>query len=108
MLEDEVVRLLQDYVAGQSVGQLTKRYQLHRTTVLEHLERGGLQRRPNVRKLTDAQVQCAAKLYASGSSLVSVAEHFGVNARTISREFEEAGVPVRARRGWPPASGGLV
>lgn len=100
MIEDEVVRMLADYVAGQSVGQLAKSHRLHRTTVLEHLERNGIDRRPHIRKLTDKQVARAAQLYATGFSLVDVAKQFNVNAATIRREFAKAGIAVRPRRGW--------
>lgn len=102
MLADEVVGMLADYIAGQSVAQLTKTYRLHRTTVLEQLKRNGVDRRPHVRKLTDEQVKRAGQLYATGISFVHVAEQFGVNAATIRREFAKAGIPIRPRRGWEP------
>ena len=98
--------MLADYVAGHSVEQLTKSYSLHRTTVLEHLEKNGVERRRNIRKLTDQQVAEAAQLYATGISLVHVAEQFDANEGTIRREFANAGVVVRPRRGW--VSGGNV
>lgn len=92
--------MLADYVAGHSVAQVSKAYNLHRTTVLEHLEKNGVDRRRHVRKLTDDQVQQASVLYATGSSLVRVAARFDVNEATIRREFTKAGVAVRPRRGW--------
>ena len=56
-------------------------------------------RRPFVRKLTDEQVTQAGTLYANGLSLIHVAERFNVNAATIRREFNKAGLDIRARRG---------
>ena len=92
--------MLADYVAGHSVSRISKTYNLHRTTVLEHLERNGVDRRPLVRKLTDEQVAQATQLYATGISLVDVAAQFDVNAATIRREFTKAGITIRPRRGW--------
>ena len=49
----ELDQLGADYVAGMTVPQLTRRYGIHRTSVLGHLEKLGIQRRAHVRKLTD-------------------------------------------------------
>ena len=57
-------------------------------------------RRPNVRKLTDEQVARAAELYATNLSLENVAKKFDINPTTLRREFGQAGVPTRLRRGW--------
>lgn len=95
-----VTELLAAYQAGGSVSLLAKTYELHRTTVLNHLKRAGINRRPWIRKLSDGQVQRAAALYASGASLAAIGEHFQVDATTIRNEFTRAGLPVRPRRGW--------
>ena len=92
--------MLADYVSGHSVSKISNSYDLHRTTVLEHLKRNGVDRRRHVRKLTNDQVQEASVLYATGISLVDVAAHFDVNEGTIRREFAKAGIAVRPRRGW--------
>lgn len=68
--------------------------------MLEHLKRAGVPRRPHVRKLTGEQVTRAAELYATNLSLVNVAKKFDVNATTLRREFTQAGVTTRPRRGW--------
>jgi AraC-like DNA-binding protein len=52
--------------------------------------------------MTDERVQEAAEHYDAGESLQTVAARFGVDARTLSREFKNAGIAVRARNGWPP------
>ncbi len=98
--DTRVAELVTSYQAGQSVSQLTTLFGINRETVLEHLKRAGVPRRPHVRKLTDELVGEAAELYAAGLSLVKVAAHFRVEAATIRREFSAAGVPVRPRRGW--------
>lgn len=92
--------LASDYQGGLPVSQLVRKYAVHRTTVLEHLEREGVTRRKSVRKLTDEQVQAAAEMYSNGASLLRVGQSFGVDAATVRREFDIAGVVVRPRKGW--------
>ena len=60
-------------------------------------------RRRVVRKMTDLSVHRAATRYESGESLKVVAAQFGVDARTLAREFKRAGIKTRPRRGWPPS-----
>jgi AraC-like DNA-binding protein len=53
-----------------------------------------------MRKMTDHTIRQAATRYQTGESLTSVAADFGVSARTLAREFKQAGVQIRQRRGW--------
>ena len=53
-----------------------------------------------VRKMTDDAVAQAAARYGEGASLAAVAAEFGVHPRTLAREFHQAGVTIRPRRGW--------
>ena len=91
--------LVEDYVGGLSINALSRRFGIHRTTVMNHLESRGVQRRRNIRKLSSADVALAAGHYAKGLSLVSVAKEFEVNQATLTREFRAAGIPTRPRRG---------
>jgi AraC-like DNA-binding protein len=91
------------YCAGATVRDLSQRYSIHRTTVLDHLGRRGVSLRRSVRKLTDQEIGRAAIEYRSGLSLKTVAADVGVDPSTLTREFRRAGVPIRPRRGWPPA-----
>lgn len=96
----EATRLAQDYAIGSTVSQLADSYGVHRTTVLAHLERQGIDRRRAQRVLTDDDIAQAAALYSSGRSLKATGSHFGVDPETIRREFKKAGVLIRPRRGW--------
>lgn len=79
------------------VQQLAKEIKIHRTTVMAHLRRRGVQARRNVRKLDDAQVKTAAERYEQdGLSLDDLAEVFGVTSETIRRQFIKAEVERRA------------
>ena len=51
--------------------------------IMAQLEKRGLPRRACVRKLTDQDVQAAARFYAAGESLKTVGQRFGVNDNTI-------------------------
>ena len=86
---------------ASSIDSLARRSS-HRTTVIHHLERRGVHAPAICRKMTDRSVRQAATRYESGESLMVVAARFGVDARTLAREFKRAGVPIRPRRGWPP------
>ena len=94
--------LVRDYVAGSSIDSLAVVLGVHRTTIISYLDRRGIERRRNVRKMTDHSVHQAAKRYASGGSLKVVAVRFDVDARTLAREFKRAGIEIRSRRGWHP------
>ena len=54
-----------------------------RTTVLDHLQRAGVERRANLRKLSDSDIARAARQYESGDSLVTVRTSY--NAGRIVR-----------------------
>jgi hypothetical protein len=88
----EIDALVADYVGGLNVSHLAVKYAIHRTTVLNHLERRGVARGQNLRKLADADVTRAARMYSSGASLVDVGEVFGVASSTVAREVTVAGV----------------
>ena len=72
---------------------------MNRTTIITHLDRAGIERRRVARKMTDDSVATAATRYGKGTSLAIVAKEFDVHSRTLAREFRQAGVPIRPRRG---------
>ena len=93
--------LVSAFREGASIDSLAAQYRVNRTTVIRHLNRRGVERRKSVRKMNDRSVRQAARRYESGESLVVVASRFGVDARTLDREFKRAGIKTRPRRGWP-------
>ena len=95
----EIEQLIDQYRAGASIHELTRRYEVHRTTVIHHLDQAGIARRRVVRKMNDESVALAAVRYQQGASLAIVAGEFGVHQRTLAREFRRAGVAIRPRRG---------
>jgi lambda repressor-like predicted transcriptional regulator len=82
------------------VPDLVAQFGIHRTTVLAHLQRRGIGRRAQQRKLPDAQVEEASRLDQAGMSLAELGQRFDVNPATVNKELRRAGVPIRPRRGW--------
>ena len=99
----EVDELVAVYGSGASVPHLVKRFGASRTTVLAHLERRGIPRRPCVAKLTEDEIATAARDYGEGKSLAKLGAAFGVNAETIRKALLRVGVEIRPRKGWSPS-----
>lgn len=78
------------------IDELAGRFGIHRTTVMTHLDRHGVERRTgNVQRRIDE----ALRLYESGWSLARIGTEFGVNAETARRALRGAGVSMRPRPG---------
>lgn len=99
LAHDQIADLLVKYTDGTSVLALAEEYGIHRTTVMEILEREGIPRRPCTRRMTDDDVARAAVQYATGQSLAVVGEAFGVSPKTVAREFARAGIATRPQPG---------
>lgn len=97
---DDVLQLITDYLAGQSVTQLARHWDIHRTTVMAHLKRHDVPTRPHRRKLTDQQVSEAARLYQAGTSLNTLGQHYFVDPQTVSRELKAINVTIRPPGRW--------
>jgi hypothetical protein len=95
----EIDALVGLYRDGSSIDVLARRYGVHRTTIIYHLDHAGIARRRVVRRMTDASVALAAARYVQGASLAAVANEFGVHQRTLARELRRAGTLIRPRRG---------
>jgi len=91
--------LVHRYRAGESINGLARELGLHRTTVINHLDRAGVARRRTARKMTDKSVARAAAQYLAGAPLTIVAKEFGVHPRTLAKELRRAGTPLRPRPG---------
>ena len=87
--------LATEYVQGQSVTQLSRSWKIHRTTVMDHLERNDIPRRPHRRKMIDTQVEQAAERYRAGESLAMLGKRYDVDPQTVSRELKNIGVRIR-------------
>ncbi len=95
------VELVRAYRDGETVAALSRRFDINRCTVHEHLDRAGVVRLPPTPTLSPAQIHEAATLYSTGLSLIAVGQHFNVNPTTMATHLKRAGHQLRPRRGWP-------
>jgi hypothetical protein len=97
LTQEQVSELIAMHERGVPIDELASVFDIHRTTVMTHLDRAGLERRAG---RIDRHLNEARGLYESGSSLAGIAEHFGVDAETVRQAFKDAGISMRPRRGW--------
>jgi hypothetical protein len=90
---DEVAEVVARYRAGQTANVLAQAFDVHRTTIVRHLEAAAVPTRYRI--LSDGHVAEARQLYEQGWSLARLGEHFGVATRTVLNAFQRAGVSTR-------------
>ena len=101
---DQILSLIAAYLKGKSVAQLSRSWKIHRTTVMDHLERNDIPRRPHLRKMSDAQVEQAAERYRAGDSLAKLGIRYDVDPQTVSRDLKKIGVKIRPPGRWGVSS----
>ena len=77
----EVDRLVDDYLAGLSVGYLAQKYGVHRATVSKHLTRNNVVRRQY--GLTAEEAAEAVKMHGGGISMRAIARTLGVDRKQV-------------------------
>jgi transposase len=95
----QTLEVIAAYVAGASIRELAAQFKINRATVLDHLRRHEVPRRPQLRKLSDKQIAEAAELYRDGWSLLRLGKHYGVDDETVRRALRRVGVLMRPRKG---------
>jgi len=94
-LPEELEALLGGYERGAPINELADQFAIHRSTVLDHLNRSFARRRYPV--LDDKGVEVAKRLYGSGLSLRDVGTALEVHASTVRSALLNAGVQMRDR-----------
>lgn len=94
----QVEELLQGYREGVPINDLSAQFGIHRSTLLEHLNRADLPRR-RYPALQGDELKEARRLYESGQSAATVAEHFAIDASTVYRTLKREGVQMRDPQG---------
>lgn len=99
--ETAVDAIVVAHTEGTTIDALASRFEVHRTTILHHLDRRGVPRPPSAQ---DDRSLCSpgGQRYEAGESLKVVGAQYAIDAGTLAREFRRAGVPIRPRRGWVP------
>jgi len=96
-LADLTAQLVADYQAGVSTTELTRRYDLGKSSVLRLLHDGGVAMRKQ--PLSEIQIVEAVRLYEAGMSTSRIAAMLGLNQSTVWRTLTARGVVMRSRPG---------
>lgn len=80
LTDPEIDELVHEYQTGRTLADLASVVGIHRRTVAAHLEKRGVRRRENRRKMTDDRVTGAERRYHAGDSLAKVGSTFNVDA----------------------------
>jgi DNA-binding CsgD family transcriptional regulator len=83
--DDQVRSLVEAYKAGIAINELAAEFHVHRSTVLDHLNRAGTKRRHPA--VDSHQVEEAAQLRGAGKSFRDIGRHFGVHASTVRQHL---------------------
>jgi hypothetical protein len=67
---------------------------------MAHLDRRAVQRRATAKQWDPQTLTSAARSYADGSSLATIAAQFGLDPSTVANRLRRAGIKIRPRRGW--------
>jgi len=73
------------YKNGSTTNQLATEFNVHRTTIMNHLERNGIKRRVSKPKMNKKMIAEAAQLRKNGKSYTELGRHFGVHRETVRR-----------------------
>jgi DNA-binding CsgD family transcriptional regulator len=97
MSPKRVHELIAAYKTGVPINELARQFEIHRSTVLAHVNRAGTRRRYPA--LGRPEVKEAAELYQSGQSLRTIGVRFGVHASTVGQYLVRAGIKLRDCQG---------
>jgi len=86
--DDQVHSLVEAYEAGVAINELAAEFHVHRTTVLDHVNRAGTKRR--YRALRSQQLEEAAQLRGAGKSFRDIGRCLGVHASTVRQHLTRA------------------
>jgi len=95
-----VESLVVSYGMGTPINELAKDFEIHRSTVLDHLNRSPARRRYPA--LDSHGVEVAERLYRAGLSLREVGAALSVHASSVRQALIRAGVPTRDAHGREP------
>lgn len=95
---EEKAQLVAQYRSGKSTYALARQFKIHRRTVVQHLQRAGVEI-PLQLKMTPDVLERAKRLYIAGQSLAMIGGQLGVDATTVHKAFKRAGVKMRDTHG---------
>lgn len=84
---DEQLKVVATYQAGKTINAVAREFRLHRTTVTAILDRHDVPVRAHY--MTNAHIDQARALHATGASFTEIARHLGFDPTTISNRLRE-------------------
>lgn len=93
MRPDEVNLVVARYLAVRNIRTVARDFQVSRTTVARILTKHGIDAS---RKMTDAQICVAAKLYEQGLSSAAIGKRLGFDNHTILKALRSRSVAIRS------------
>lgn len=93
----QVRELIVAYGNAVPINTLATQFQIHRSTVLDHVSRASTRRRYPALRPSD--VEEAAELYRAGQALRTIGVLFGVHASTVGQYLIRAGLQLRDCQG---------
>jgi lambda repressor-like predicted transcriptional regulator len=94
---DEQVRRVAAYLSGLTLDEVAVTFNVHPTTVANHLKRRNVKRRG--RRLSADNVADIEAAYKKGLSLAQLGRQFAVRPTTINSWLRKRGVALRPRTG---------
>jgi hypothetical protein len=94
----EIQGLKHAYASGATVDELACEFHVHRTTVMDILERAGIARRG--KGPSSAEISVAIQLYQEGKSAATIGQMLGFSHNTIRQRLLDAGVAIRGPHDW--------
>jgi transposase len=81
---------------GSEINDLAEHFGIHRSTVIAHLNRQGVEgRRRQGRALSDERLHQAGEFYVAGHSLIETGDRFDVDRRYLRKALPAAGFELR-------------
>lgn len=93
---EEIDDLVARYQAGESMAQLAKDLNLHRSTISGRLRDRQVELHQPGPQMTEQQIEEALELYASGDSCVRIGKQLGFHQATIYNQLKRRGVALRS------------
>lgn len=94
---EEYSKIIDLYNSGNSMGEISKLYEVSSTTIKGILERNNVKIEPRFRKsqFSDEDIKYFLELYDKGLTLNEIAKMFGVTSSTIKYLFKKCGKKCR-------------
>ena len=89
--------IVEGYESGLAVIDLARKYNISKTTVIGHLNRDAVTRRP--RSMSTEQIDQAQAMYIRGLSLANIGGQLGFDSTTVLKELRKRNVRTRDTHG---------